>query len=78
MPSAGPYTDGVPEVWTSHEGSMARETAHTRWPGIVQDMIRDAERNAETAPEAQKAEASSIVRSLAQLKNDIVNDAPLK
>lgn len=41
-------------------------------------MIRDAERNAETAPEAQKAEASSIVRSLAQLKNDIVNDAPLK
>lgn len=78
MPSAGPYTDGVQEVWTSHEGSMARETAITRWPGIVQDMIRDVQRCAETAPEAQKAEVHKIVHSLMELKNDIVSDAPLK
>lgn len=78
MPSAGPFTDGVQEVWTSHQGSMARETALTRWPGIVQDMIRDVERFATTALEAQKTEAPDIIRALTDLKGDIVNDAPLK
>ncbi|KAF4547427.1 Protein-glutamate O-methyltransferase-like protein 1 [Elsinoe fawcettii] len=34
---------GVRGVWTSDEGTMAAETARTRWPGIVKKMIKDVE-----------------------------------
>ena len=42
MPSAT-HRERPREVWTSEKGSMARETAITRWPGIVQNMIDDVE-----------------------------------
>lgn len=58
-------------VWTSDEGTMAAETARTRWPGIVKKMIMDVE--------ASKLGLASdkIVNSLQTLKQDIEQDRPL-
>src|SRR5690349_14463861 len=37
-PTAHPVRD---VVWTSDDGTMAKQTATTRWPSIMQDMIDD-------------------------------------
>ncbi|KAK3297931.1 uncharacterized protein B0H64DRAFT_320441 [Chaetomium fimeti] len=44
MPSAT-CPETLREVWTSERGSMAHETATTRWPKIVQNMVDDLEQS---------------------------------
>ena len=59
---------------------MAAETAATRWPRIVQDMVdavAQAMQDGSIAPEKRK-EGDNIVQGLKQLKDDITQDAPLR
>ncbi|OIW27837.1 DUF89 domain protein [Coniochaeta ligniaria NRRL 30616] len=66
------------EVWTSEEGSMARETAITRWPGIVQGMIDDLEKTfAQSDVPEQVEEGRRIQATLRIIKNEISQNKPL-
>lgn len=58
---------------------MAKETATSRWPKIVQGMIDDVERTtAQIQDGVQQVEGISIQRALIQMKNEILCDAPLR
>lgn len=75
MPSVSPR-----EVWTSDPGSMAAETAATRWPRIVQDMVDEVAQTIENRsilPE-KRHEGEDIVGSLKQLKAEIEQDEALR
>ncbi|KAB5542542.1 hypothetical protein GE09DRAFT_924314, partial [Coniochaeta sp. 2T2.1] len=77
MPSAA-YPEGAKEVWTSEEGSMARETATTRWPKIVQNMVDDVEQSlGQFDNPAQIEEGRRIQATLRIVKNEIMQDKPL-
>jgi hypothetical protein len=76
MPSA--TSPSVPAVWTSTAGSMAQQTAITRWPNIVQGMIDDVEETAATARPSRQESARAIVQSLSDMKNDIAKDQALR
>ncbi|KAB5536269.1 hypothetical protein GE09DRAFT_1006503, partial [Coniochaeta sp. 2T2.1] len=77
MPSAA-YPEGTREVWTSEEGSMARETAITRWPKIVQNMVDDVEESlGQFDNPAQIEEGRRIQATLRIIKNEIMQDKPL-
>ncbi|KAH7189777.1 hypothetical protein BKA60DRAFT_626517 [Fusarium oxysporum] len=59
-------------VWTSDHGSMAHETAKSRWPTIVQGMIDDVRATgAELAPSRALDEINSIESSLTRLREEI-------
>ncbi|KAG9666932.1 DUF89 domain protein, partial [Aureobasidium melanogenum] len=77
MPSATSPFKPVAAVWTSTEGSMAQQTAITRWPNIVQGMIDDVENTAATAGPSQQDTARTIVQSLSKMKNEIAKNQPL-
>jgi len=68
----------VRDVWTSDEGSMAQETATTRWPKIVQGMVDDIREEAETSGPAWKDEAGKIMDALSELKSDILQNRGLR
>lgn len=71
--------DQVREVWTSDEGTMAQQTAASRWPKIVQGMIDDFGEKATTASDAQKlAESIAIQISRKEIKNDMEQNKPLR
>ncbi|KAM5526570.1 Protein-glutamate O-methyltransferase C1393.13 [Fusarium oxysporum f. sp. phaseoli] len=59
-------------VWTSNRGSMAHETAKSRWPKLVQGMIDDVRvTGAELAPSRALDEINSIERRLGRLREEI-------
>jgi len=78
MPSAT-HCKPPGEVWTSEEGSMARETALARWPKIVQDMVDDVEATFQRSdiPEGI-AEGRRIQATLRIMKREIMQDKPLQ
>ncbi|KAI4715634.1 DUF89-domain-containing protein [Aureobasidium sp. EXF-10727] len=77
MPSAISPTRPVAAVWTSTEGSMAQQTAITRWPNIIQGMIDDVEKTAATVGPSQDS-AKTIVQSLSKMKNEIETNQALR
>ncbi|KIW15106.1 hypothetical protein PV08_07893 [Exophiala spinifera] len=79
MPSATASVHPTTSVWTSDEGSMAQSTAATRWPKIVQDMIEDTgvSSRLSQSPEA-KAESLAIQIALKDMKNEIIQNKPLR
>jgi hypothetical protein len=66
-------------VRTDDNGTMAYETARTRWPVTVQKMVEDCERSAdETAQsDAAQAEMKELSNKLRDLKASIERDAKL-
>lgn len=78
MPSATSPFKPVAAVWTSTEGSMAQQTAITRWPNIVQGMIDDVEKTAATAGPLQQDTARTIVLCLTKVKNEIIKDQAMR
>lgn len=59
---------------------MAAETAATRWPRIVQDMVDAVTRTVQDdlmLPK-QRNEGEEIIRSLKQLKSEIEQDGILR
>lgn len=68
------------EVWTCEAGSMAAETAATRWPRIVQDMVNAVAQTLHDGsflPE-ERHEGEEILLSLKQLKAELEQDEPLR
>ncbi|KAF5982071.1 DUF89 domain-containing protein [Fusarium coicis] len=66
-------------VWTSDNGSMAQETAKSRWPKLVQGMIDDVRvTGAELAPSHALDDIRSIEISLERLKDEITGDCRLR
>jgi hypothetical protein len=67
------------EVWTSEEGSMARETAITRWPKIVQNMIDDVEETFGQSDSPEKIEEGRRIQAtLKIIKEEISQNKPLQ
>lgn len=79
MPGPVSLAEQVKEVWTSDEGSMAKDTATNRWPKIVQGMVDDVAETAATAVDrAQQEEAVSIQASLKEIKDDMLQNRVLR
>jgi damage-control phosphatase, subfamily III len=71
--------ESVRSVWTSDEGTMAKETAARRWPVIVQGMIDDVHLTCEKKnSESGETEGIQIASQLYHLKHDIMADAVLE
>ena len=68
----------VRPIWTSDDGSMARETALTRWPRLVQGMIDDMTATANASIKPQQSELEEFITHLMSLKGEIMADAALK
>lgn len=75
MPSA---TEKVRAVWTSDKGSMAQQTAVTRWPKIIQGTIDDVGETAADLDKEKQAESISIRIALKEIRNEIEQDKPLR
>jgi hypothetical protein len=66
-------------VWTNDAGSMAQDTARTRWPQTVQKMVDDVAESLKSCSDIAKlAEGKSIMAHLCALKDAISNDAAIK
>lgn len=79
MPSSVSPADQVKEVWTSDYGTMAKQTAATRWPGIVQDMIYDVGQTVARMHDGpQQAEGFAIQRALKQMKDEMLQNEVLR
>ncbi len=58
---------------------MARETAMTRWPKIVQGMIGDVEMSMDNSPGQQHTEERrAILFALQQLKDQVLQNSELQ
>lgn len=79
MPSATMNTEEVRAVWTSEEGSMAKQTAESRWPKIIQGTIDDLGKAAagEDVAQQKRAESIAIQIALKDLKQGIEQNKPL-
>jgi len=80
MPAIITQREPAKEIWTSEKGSMARETAIKRWPGIVQNMIDDLGQTL-AQPKLQKQQADEgqrIQAALRSFKDEISQDKPLQ
>ena len=66
-------------VWTSDNGTMAQETAKTRWPRIVNDMVEDVQQTVREAEltSVNKEEGVQVISMLESLRDEISGDAPL-
>jgi hypothetical protein len=72
-------TEHVKSVWTSDEGTMAKETAETRWPKLVQNMIDDVSSTSNNvSPSRALDEIKSIQAKLECLQAEIINDDELQ
>lgn len=79
MPGPVSLAEQVKEVWTSDDGSMAKDTASNRWPKIVQGMVDDVAETAATSENsAQREEALSIQTSLKDIKDEILQNRVLR
>ena len=69
----------IRSVWTSHEGTMAQETAAHRWPKIIRGMIDDIQLTCDTydCHQAKKEEGDEISRQLYDLRHRVMTDAAL-
>lgn len=57
---------------------MARETAVTRWPKIVQGMVDDVQQSINESPDEEHSkEGGEILSALQQLKAEMLRNAPL-
>lgn len=77
MPGSINIADNIREVWTSDNGSMAQETALSRWPKTVQNVADDIKRHAVRAGGEAQAESSAIVDAILAMREDILKDRPL-
>lgn len=69
----------TPSVWTSDPGTMAQETAKSRWPRLVQGMVDDVfETSTELPPSPALDEIKSIQTKLHNLKDEIIADDELR
>ena len=65
-------------VWTNDVNTMAAETARTRWPQTIQNMVDDIARSAAlTADSAAAEEGKGIADRLSALRRAIESDAAL-
>lgn len=79
MPGPVSLAERVKEVWTSDDGSMAKDTASNRWPKIVQGMVDDvAETAATSVDRAQREEALSVQASLKEIKDEMLQNRVLR
>ncbi|KAF7128255.1 hypothetical protein CNMCM5793_002797 [Aspergillus hiratsukae] len=69
----------VRAVWTSDKGSMAKETAETRWAKIIQGTIDDVGETAaaEDVDGQKRAESIAIQIALKDIKKGIEQNKPL-
>lgn len=65
-------------MWTSDEGSMARQTAVTRWPKIVEGIVDDVSLTSATSGTEKHAESSAIRIALEEIMHAIERNEPLK
>ena len=71
----------VRPVWTSDAGSMAADTAKTRWPKTVQNMVEDMEQSTRevAAMELEKKEEGlGIAEELKRIGKEIQRDGRLQ
>lgn len=78
MPGSIDLAEGIRQVWTSDIGSMAQETAVSRWPKTVQNIADDVRRHAVIAGGDMQAEAPVIVDAVLAMGEDILKDRPLQ
>ncbi|EAW25578.1 damage-control phosphatase ARMT1 family protein [Aspergillus fischeri NRRL 181] len=79
MPSATMNAEEVRAVWTSDKGSMAKQTAETRWARIIQGIIDDIGETAgaEDVDCQKRAESIAIQIALKDIKKGIEQNKPL-
>lgn len=79
MPSATMSTKEVRAVWTFEKGSMAKQTAESRWPKIIQGTIDDLGKaaTAEDVDKQKRAEGTAIQIALKDIKQGIEQNKPL-
>lgn len=72
-------TQEVRAVWTSDKGSMAKQTAETRWAKIIQGTIDDIGETAaaEDFDSQKRAESIAIQIALKGIKKGIEQNKPL-
>jgi hypothetical protein len=71
MPSA--TMKNIRSVWTSDEGSMAKQTAETRWAKIIQGTVDDIGETAamEDIDDQKRVVSIAIQIALKDIKNEI-------
>jgi hypothetical protein len=73
------FADGIRPVWTNDAGSMAADTAKTRWPKTVQNMVEDVEQSAWASSDpTTKEEGLRIAEELKRIRIEIEGDERLK
>lgn len=79
MPSATLNAQDVRAVWTSDEGSMAKQTAETRWAKIIQGTVEDIGETAaaEGVDDQKRAESIAIQIALKDIKKSIEQNKAL-
>jgi hypothetical protein len=79
MPSATMNAHEVRSVWTSDEGSMAKQTAEIRWAKIIQGTVEDMGETAamENIDDQKRAESIAIQIALKNIKKEIQKDNAL-
>ncbi|KAH3358299.1 hypothetical protein KXW94_001462 [Aspergillus fumigatus] len=79
MPSATMNAEEVRAVWTSDKGSMAQQTAETRWAKIIQGVIDDIGETAGAQDVGcqKRAESIAIQIALKDIKTGIEQNKPL-
>ena len=66
-------------VWTNDIGSMAEDTARTRWPLTVQNMVDDVNETLQgSLSEEERKEGLGLVAALQALKQDIIDNKAIK
>ncbi|GIJ90369.1 hypothetical protein Asppvi_009323 [Aspergillus pseudoviridinutans] len=75
MPSP---TEEVRAVWTSDQGSMAQQTAVTRWPKIVEGTVDDIDETAASSDKEKRAERAAMRIALQEIMHEIERNEPLK
>jgi hypothetical protein len=78
MPSAI-HAQEVRSVWTSDDGSMAKQTAETRWAKIVQATVEDIGETAAMGniDDRKRMESIAIQIALKDIKKEIEQNDPL-
>ncbi|KAJ5175185.1 uncharacterized protein N7482_001062 [Penicillium canariense] len=79
MPSVARNVHDVRAVWTSEEGSMAKETAETRWAKIIQGTVDDIGETAaaEDVDNQKRVESIAIQIALKEIKENIKQNKAL-
>ena len=67
-------------VWTDDQGSMAQDTARSRWPKTVENMVDDMKVSLRATGEDKDKEEEGIelIKRLKEMKNEIERDSELR